>query len=89
MLSKIDLKNYKSYNNSSIELHPITVLCGGNSSGKTSIIKSILMMKQSFEATGNNYLLINGPYTNNCLQMFGALNPHRIVQKSAFLYHLS
>lgn len=67
MLSKIDLKNYKSYNNSSIELHPITVLCGGNSSGKTSIIKSILMMKQSFEATGNNYLLINGPYTNNGL----------------------
>lgn len=67
MLSKIDLKNYKSYSNSNIELHPITILCGGNSSGKTSIIKSILMMKQSFEATGNNYLLINGPYTNNGL----------------------
>lgn len=67
MLSKIDLKNFKSYNDSSIELYPITVLCGGNSSGKTSIIKSILMMKQSFEATGNNYFLINGPYTNNGL----------------------
>lgn len=67
MLQKIDLKNYKSYTDSSINLHPITILCGGNSSGKTSIIKSILMMKQSFESTGNNYLLINGPYTNNGL----------------------
>ena len=67
MLTNLHLVNYKSYQDSEIEIKPITIFCGGNSSGKTSIIKSILLMKQSFEASGNNYLLINGPYTNNGL----------------------
>lgn len=65
MIKQIELCNYKSYDNMSAELKPITLLCGGNSSGKTAILKSILLMKQSFEASGNNYLLINGRYTNN------------------------
>ena len=60
MIKQIELYKFKSYDNSAIELAPITLLCGGNSSGKTSIIKSILLMKQSFEATGSNYFLING-----------------------------
>lgn len=67
MIKQIELYKFKSYDNSAIELAPITLLCGGNSSGKTSIIKSILLMKQSFEATGSNYLLINGEYTSNGL----------------------
>lgn len=67
MLTQIELLNYKSYRDSIIDFKPITILCGGNSSGKTAIIKSILLMKQSFEATGSNYLLINGAYTNNGL----------------------
>ena len=65
MINQIELSNYKSYDKSLIEIKPITLLCGGNSSGKTSIIKSILLLKQSFESSGNNYLLINGAYTNN------------------------
>ena len=65
MLEKIQLESFKSYDYSAINLAPITLLCGGNSSGKTSIIKSILLLKQSFEATGSNYLLINGEYTSN------------------------
>lgn len=67
MIKQIQLEKFKSYDYSAIDLAPITLLCGGNSSGKTSIIKSILLMKQSFEATGGNYLLINGEYTSNGL----------------------
>ncbi len=67
MIQQIKLTNYKSYENTTINLKPITLLCGGNSSGKTAILKSILLMKQSFEASGGNYLLINGSYTNNGL----------------------
>lgn len=67
MIKQIELDKFKSYDQSAIELAPITLLCGGNSSGKTSIIKSILLLKQSFEATGSNYLLINGEYTSNGL----------------------
>lgn len=67
MIRQIGLSNYKSYDHATIDLKPITLFCGGNSSGKTAILKSILMLKQSFEATGGNYLLINGSYTNNGL----------------------
>jgi len=67
MINQIELDNYKSYEHDTIILKPITLLCGGNSSGKTAILKSILLLKQSFEASGGNYLLINGPYTNNGL----------------------
>ena len=65
MISEIRLNNYKSYEDSLIGFNPITILCGGNSSGKTSIIKSILLFKQSFESNSNNTLLLNGSYTNN------------------------
>lgn len=65
MFKHINLENFKSYKNADIILSPLTILCGGNSSGKTSLIKSILLMKQSFESTGSNYLLVNGAYCNN------------------------
>lgn len=50
MLESITLKNYKSFENeTSIEIKPLTILCGVNSSGKSSIIKSLLMMRQTIE----------------------------------------
>ncbi len=67
MMERMQLVNFKSYEDTTVLFKPITLLCGGNSSGKTTILKSILLLKQSFEASGNNYLLINGPYTNNGL----------------------
>lgn len=67
MLNHIHLVNYKSYADEQFEIKPVTLLCGGNSSGKTALLKSILLLKQSFEASGNNHLLLNGPYTNNGL----------------------
>ena len=65
MLNHVHLSNYKCYDEASIPLKPITVLCGGNSSGKTAILKSLLLLKQSYEAVGDNRLLLNGDYTVN------------------------
>lgn len=67
MLNYIHLVNYKSYADEQFEIKPVTILCGKNSSGKTALLKSILLLKQSFESSGNNHLLLNGPYTNNGL----------------------
>ncbi len=51
MIRKIVLNNYKCFNkDKEIELAPFTILCGTNSSGKSSILKSILMMKQTTES---------------------------------------
>jgi predicted ATPase len=67
MLKSIGLENYKCFKDKAeIEVAPLTVLCGENSSGKSSIIKSLLMLKQSYENTlSNNDLTFNGKYVDN------------------------
>lgn len=72
MLKSISLKNYKCFeklrvdDKEELEIAPLTVLCGVNSSGKSSIIKSLLMMKQSYEDnTASNFMVFNGKYVDN------------------------
>ena len=46
----------------SIELRPLTVLAGANSSGKSSIMQPFLLLKQTLEASYDpGPLLLNGP----------------------------
>jgi len=48
MVTKFGLSNFKGFKQlDSLEIKPLTVLCGINSSGKSSIIQSLLLMKQS------------------------------------------
>jgi predicted ATPase len=47
MLTNIRLGNFKSWRELDIELAPITLLYGTNSSGKTSILHSLLLLKQT------------------------------------------
>lgn len=67
MLTKITLENYKSFKEETrIPIKPLTLLCGVNSSGKSSILKSILMIKQTTERESPyNQLAFNGQYVNN------------------------
>ena len=66
MLKKIGLKNIRSFKNlKDFEFKPITVLCGTNSSGKSTILKSLLLWKQTLENLAyNKGFLLNGKYTN-------------------------
>jgi AAA15 family ATPase/GTPase len=46
----------------SIEVKPLTILAGANSSGKSSIMQPLLLLKQTLEATYDpGPLLLNGP----------------------------
>lgn len=67
MLQTITLENYKCFNDKTkIDIAPLTILCGGNSSGKSSIFKSLLLLKQSYEnSSSTNELTLNGMYTMN------------------------
>lgn len=72
MLKSISLENYKCFeklkvdDKEELEIAPLTILCGVNSSGKSSIIKSLMMLKQSFEdSTVSNNILSNGKYIDN------------------------
>lgn len=57
-ISKLELKQFKRFSEASIDLgSPITVLLGPNSSGKSSIIKAILALKQTASPTNENETL--------------------------------
>ena len=50
MLRRIGLQNFKCWREVDIELAPITLFFGVNSSGKTSLLQSMLLLKQTAEA---------------------------------------
>ena len=48
MLSSLHVKNFKSHRDTTIELGNLTLLAGVNSSGKSSLIHALLLLRQSF-----------------------------------------
>ena len=48
MLSKLHVKNFKSHRDTTIEFGNLTLLAGMNSSGKSSLIHALLLLRQSF-----------------------------------------
>jgi len=49
-LSCLELRNFKAFDEVKIKLTPLTILVGNNASGKSSIIHSLLLLKQSWES---------------------------------------
>lgn len=66
MLKSLSFNNYKAFKEMpELLLKPITLLCGTNSCGKSSIIQSILLMKQTMESQNpNQTLLLNGRFVH-------------------------
>jgi len=63
MLSKLYLTNFKSWPEASIQCGAITGLFGTNSSGKTSLIQFLLLLKQTKDATDRRIALdLNGDF---------------------------
>lgn len=62
-ITRITVQGFKSlYKECSIEIRPLTILAGANSSGKSSIMQPLLLMKQTLEAPFDpGSLLLNGP----------------------------
>lgn len=59
MLRSIRLQNFKCFADQTVALGPLTLLTGQNGTGKSSVIQSLLLLKQSFELIPRG-LLING-----------------------------
>ena len=61
MLTKLRAKNFKSWKDTGeLELAPLTGLFGSNSSGKTSILQMLLMLKQTVESPDRRRVLHTG-----------------------------
>ena len=76
MLTELHLENFKAWRELKLEFGKITALFGENSSGKSSVIQFLLMLKQTKNATdrglvldfgGRQTDLVNlGNYRANC-----------------------
>lgn len=63
MLSHLKLENFKSWRSADLTFGRITGLFGKNSSGKSSLIQFLLLLKQTRDASDRNVALdLNGPY---------------------------
>lgn len=62
-ITQIRVAGFKSLiNEYTIDIKPLTILAGANSSGKSSIMQPLLLLKQTLEATYDpGAILLNGP----------------------------
>ncbi|MGL4500638.1 MAG: AAA family ATPase, partial [Planktothrix sp.] len=47
MITIVKLKNFKAFEEQSFQFKPLTLLSGLNSTGKSSVLQSILLLRQS------------------------------------------
>lgn len=89
MISKISLENFKSFKNlKDIELKNITVIAGKNSCGKSSILQSLLLLKQTLESSSESPLCLDGKYIkcSNIKEITYGLPP---INQARFGYRFS
>lgn len=59
MFTEIGIENFKAFGKMQrIPLKPITLLYGPNSSGKSSLMQSLLMLKQTLEESGDDKIVL-------------------------------
>ena len=66
MITRLSLKNFKAFKElEDLKIKPITILTGTNSCGKSSILQSLLLLKQTVESKNlNQTLLLNGRFVH-------------------------
>lgn len=63
MITNLSLENFKSFKKlENLKIKPLTILLGRNSCGKSSIIQSLLLLKQTLDEENNSDLNVEGKY---------------------------
>jgi predicted ATPase len=61
MITEWHIKNFKSHRDTQLSIRPLTILTGLNGSGKSSVIQSMLLLRQSYKKQRlNEALILNG-----------------------------
>src|SRR5438034_5164415 len=83
-IAEIQVAGFKSISQEqSIEIKPLTILAGANSSGKSSMMQPLLLLKQTLEAPYDpGPLLLNGPNVrfNSAEQMFSRIDKNKSAE---------
>ena len=62
MLTQIEVSNFRVFDRPvTVRVRPVTVIIGRNSSGKSSLIKLLLMLQQSLRTDTPSFLVSDGP----------------------------
>ena len=63
MIDQVRISNFKCFDQLELRCAPVTLLCGLNGMGKSSVIQCLLLLRQSFEARRLQHgrLALNGP----------------------------
>ena len=74
MITQIKLKNFKIFEDENFELAPLTLFTGINGMGKSSVIQSLLLLKQSFESKNlqnEEKVVLDNDFVNleNCTEL--------------------
>lgn len=67
MIQQLTLENFKCFDKLELEIKPLTLITGRNGIGKSSILQSLLMLRQSFDERflqNDNQVLLNGELVN-------------------------
>lgn len=62
MIRELAVKNFKCFESVKLELKPLNVLMGLNGMGKSTILQSLLLLRQSNRENGLAWLKLNGKY---------------------------
>jgi predicted ATPase len=64
MIDLLELQNFKCFLKQPFEFKPLTVFCGHNGAGKSSVIQSLLIAQQTsdMEVGGKKPIPLNGPF---------------------------
>ena len=87
MLTGLKLSNFRIFDDEvEVRFRPITVLIGRNSSGKSSIIKFLLMLQQSMDPAKPQFLTVEGDKVN--LGIFSKLK-NSLTKKRRLTFELA
>jgi predicted ATPase len=75
MISALRLINFKCFQDIQIATAPLTLLCGMNGMGKSSVIQALLILRQSYQA---------GDLLQGRLALAGELTGHRYRSRRTF-----
>ena len=61
MITSISLRNFRAFQDEvTVRMRPVTVLIGRNSAGKSSVVKFLLMLKQTLESQADSFFVTEG-----------------------------
>ncbi|MCI0690959.1 DUF3696 domain-containing protein [candidate division KSB1 bacterium] len=66
MISRLRIQRFKCFEDQEVAFGKLTLLVGGNATGKSTVIQALLLLRQSqqAEAWGARELILNGPLTS-------------------------